>query len=224
MEEIVLEKVDEIFNEEEKLKRHGYCTCKQCRMDVACYVLNRIEPHYMLSSRGIAHLRNDYQENLQKTADLMGLINDGIRKISTTKRPHVANLEDVEEIPPEGPLFNFPTIFGRIFNGQNFEPLKNVDIVLLSEGRLVKMINANWQNPYSIVEKTAGNFSFWPYPVGAASLDNTSTFEFELFLEKSGFDEFHHYFEMQIPAQSSFDESFHMHRTYELEDLYVFPV
>jgi competence protein ComFB len=224
MEDIVLEKVNEIFDEEERTKQYGYCTCKQCRMDVSCFVLNRIPPQYMISSRGLAHLRQDYQNNLQKTADLMGLINEGIKRVSKTRRPYAKHDSDIEEKHLEGPLFNFPTIVGRIFNGNNFEPVKDIEVHLLSDGEHVEMINPNWQNPYPIVDKTAGTFTFWPHPKPAKSLKDKRVFEYELFVEEPGFDEFHHFFIIEVKAEPYFNDSFHLQQTYTLEDLYMFPL
>lgn len=224
MEDIVLEKVDEIADEESKKQNPGYCTCKQCRMDVACFVLNRIRPQYMLSSRGLAHLRTDYQEDMQKNADLMRLINEGIKQVSNRRRSHTRTNPDNEEYVPSGPLYNFPTIVGRIFNGVNFEPLHDTDIYLLSEGKPVHMINQNWLNPYPIVEKTAGHFTFWPCPVEAETIDTKKIFEFELFIEKEGFDEFHHFFEIKLAPDAEFKDSFELQQTYTIKDLYIFPL
>lgn len=224
MEDIVLEKVNEIFDEEAQTKGKGFCTCNQCRMDVTCYVLNRIQPQYMLSSRGLAHLRSDYQYDMQKAADLMGLINEGRQKVSHRRRPNVSHDHETETTRPEGPLFNFPTIVGRVFNGKNFEPLKDVEISLLSDGELVLMINENWQNPYPIADQTAGNYTFWPYPVAASSLGEKRGFEFELYMEEPGFDEFHHFFEIELISEETFNDLFHLQRSYKLEDLYLFPL
>jgi len=224
MEDIVLEKVYEIFDEEAKQNNPGYCTCKQCRMDVVCFVLNRIQPQYMLSSRGLAHLRTDYQEDMQKSADLVRLINEGIQQVSSRRRSHTRTQPDNEEHIPSGPLYNFPTIVGRIFNGVNFEPLHDTDIFLLSESKPVKMIDQNWLNPYPIVEKTAGHYTFWPYPAEAESVVKKRVFEFELFIEKEGFDEFHHFFEIELTSDAGFRDSFQLQQTYTIKDLYIFPI
>ncbi|HRZ64078.1 MAG TPA: late competence development ComFB family protein, partial [Spirochaetia bacterium] len=55
MEDAVKAVVDELFELEAKDQRLGYCLCDQCRLDVACYVLNRIKPEYIVSSRGLAY-------------------------------------------------------------------------------------------------------------------------------------------------------------------------
>jgi len=225
MEDIVLEKVHEIFEDENAdFKSKGYCTCYQCRLDVACYVLNRIQSKYMTSSRGLAHLRTEFQNNLQKSADLASLINDGIKQVSTTKRPHYDHGEEGKIPSPEGPLYNFPTIIGRLFNGKTFEPMKDITISLGKGGKLVEMIEPSWQNPYYISYKTAGTFLFWPHPVPANSPKAKQIFEFELVVEEQAeYDELHHFFEMNLEAEEEFNEAVHLQRTYKLEDLYLFP-
>jgi len=225
MEDIVIEKVHEIFDEEEKeMKNKGYCTCHQCRLDVACYVLNRANARYVSSSRGLTHLRTEYQEDIQKSADLVSMVNDGIIKVSSTKRPHYDHSFDEESPPPEGPMYNLPTIMGRLLNGTTFEPMQSIDIYLKSNGEIVEMFEPSWQNPYKLIEKTAGTFVFWPRPVHSDSPETKRTFEFEIVVDAEGYEELHHFFEMSVEAESAFDDSFHLQHTYKLEDLYLFSI
>ena len=69
MEDAVLAAVGELFELEEKDPRLGLCTCGQCRLDVACYVLNRIKPEYILSGRGLAYSERDMLEKVQRLFD-----------------------------------------------------------------------------------------------------------------------------------------------------------
>jgi len=223
MEDIVFKNVEEIFDEEKITGSFGFCTCNQCRLDVACYVLNRIPPEYVVSGRGLVHLESDYLEKLQKNADLVALINEAIRKISTQKRPHFDHQEEKEKPLMRGPLFNFPTIIGRIFNGSNFEPVSGMYIKLLRDGELVEMINPNWQNPCYISEKTAGNYSFWPAPEKSKTLNNRKIFEFELSVEEKGFEPLQHFFEMELHAEDKLNDSIQLQKTFKVEDLYLFP-
>ncbi|MEW5815700.1 MAG: late competence development ComFB family protein [Spirochaetota bacterium] len=224
MEEVVVNTVHEIFTEEEKTNAQGFCTCSQCRLDVACYVLNRIPPQYIISGRGLAHVQSDYQEQLQKHADLAGLINEAIKKVSRTKRPHFSHAKDKQNLIPKGPLYNFPTIIGRLFNGNNFEPISNMNVSLLSKGELVKMFDPNWQNPYPVADKTAGTFIFWPYPVKAENMKMKKVFEFELFVEAPKFEALRHFFELELEPDELFNDSFHLQKTHKIEDLYLFPL
>ncbi len=172
MEDLVKATVNELFDAEERGASGSWCTCGQCRMDVACYVLNRIRPEYVVSSRGIAYTEQDYGEKLQKTADVVSLAREGWARINSAKRPnheHVSNGAVMERPAPEGPVFNLPPIMGRVFNVSNFEPVSGATVTLGDGGSLQPMMDANWQNPYGIVKNTAGTFIFWPAPVPAAA-------------------------------------------------------
>ena len=45
IEDIVVNKVQTIFDELQKDNKENYCLCYQCRLDTICYALNRLEPH-----------------------------------------------------------------------------------------------------------------------------------------------------------------------------------
>ena len=180
LEDIVISKVEEIFDEEAKDRVLGFCTCRQCRLDVACYVLNRSEPQYVVSGRGYAHLKSEYDEDSQKTTDITALVLEGIKKVSHSKRPFFPHSGENDEYPEGGPFFNFPIIAGRIFDGKTFEPVSDIEVSLTSDGDLVPMKNPNWQNPYYVAESTAGTFMFWPGPVSAGSTGLQQTFQFRV--------------------------------------------
>lgn len=46
MEDVVAKKVEKMCESYEG------CTCERCRMDMVCYALNRIPPHYVVTSEG----------------------------------------------------------------------------------------------------------------------------------------------------------------------------
>ncbi len=223
MEDIVLEKVHEFFQEEETREESGFCTCSQCRMDVACYVLNRIKPVYMISGRGLAYFQTDYKERLQREADLVSQIRQGIEHVMAAKRPHFPHEQEKEVSMPKGPFFNFPHITGRFFNSVNFEPMCGVKISLLENGKLVKMVDFNWQNPYLCVPPTAGIFSFWPYPKSAEFVGQKSQVELEILVDEDDYEIFHHYFTVSLEARGSFLELGSGDRVHSMKDLYLNP-
>ncbi len=223
MEDIVLEHVNDVFQDEEARQRKGFCTCSQCRMDVACYVLNRTRPFYMLSGRGLAHLQMDYQEKLQREADLVSLVHKGIDHVSQAKRPHFPHHDDQAASPPRGPFFNFPQITGRLFNSVTFEPAAGVEVALLDGEELVAMVDSNWQNPYPMVSRTAGVFTFWPHPRPAAAPGDRIAVELEVAVEAAGFAPFHHYFGVELESGELFLELPVGQRVLNLPDLYLIP-
>ena len=71
MEDAVKVLVEELFEREDREKRLGYCTCDQCKLDVQCYVLNRVKPEYIVSSRGLAYSEKEGLDKVQRRADLI---------------------------------------------------------------------------------------------------------------------------------------------------------
>src|SRR5208282_2022600 len=118
MEDAVKVMVEELFEREDREKSLGYCTCDQCKLDVACYVLNRVKPEYIVSSRGLAYSEKQGLDKVQRQADLISLVKEGWGKVSHFPRPtsdHVVGKPI--NAGREGPVFNFPTIMGRVFDG-----------------------------------------------------------------------------------------------------------
>ncbi|MBO7175575.1 MAG: late competence development ComFB family protein [Spirochaetaceae bacterium] len=62
------------------------CTCKNCRLETICYVLNRIPPKYIVSGRGVNHTMNIINSQMKTDVDVAIL--DGIRLTASTKRPY----------------------------------------------------------------------------------------------------------------------------------------
>jgi len=89
MESIVLDTVNEIFEDKRK-EGFEMADCLQCRLDVACYVLNRIKPEYIISGRGLLHFEENYHELIQTKVDMVTLINAGISITAVLGAPSVA--------------------------------------------------------------------------------------------------------------------------------------
>ena len=223
MEDMVATLVEQAFGEEEAKSAREFCTCYQCRMDVACYVLNKIEPEYVISSRGVAHLTTDYLGNVQKRTDVEVLIWEGIKTIQSGKRPHYTHSNEGKSPKPEGPYFNFPTIIGRLFNAGIFAPIFDIDVYLFKNDDLLKMIDPSWQNPYRIVKNTPATFLFYPEPVSAAEQGQTLKAEFELRVEDPAYNPFHHFFTMEIISEDSYLDVFQPQKAFTIEDLYLIP-
>ncbi|MBP7095991.1 MAG: late competence development ComFB family protein [Spirochaetia bacterium] len=224
MEDVVRQAVDELFDAEEKKRALGFCTCYQCRLDVACYALNRTRPEYVISSRGVAHRDSVYVDKLQKQADVMTLVREGWERINASKRPHFEHAAGSgAPAPIAGPAWNFPAIIGRLFNGSNFEPLAEVPIRLDGEDGPVRMVDPNWQNPCRIVGGTSGTFIFYPAPSKAEGAGARKTFRFSLEASIEGFEPLAHHFDLELVSDSSAVEALSMQRVHKIPDLYLFP-
>lgn len=222
MEDLVLETVHEIFDESSP-ENFPLVHCYQCRLDVACYVLNRITPEYVISGRGLVHYENEYQKHLQKKADLVALVNEGIRKISTNRRSYYQENGGESEELPEPPVFNFPAILGRVLHGNTFEPMSNILIKLKNDGELTPMIDYTWQNPHLIVESIRGNFTFLPRPVKAEKEGERRTFSFEISVDAEGFTPLQHFFEIETTSIGEVNKCFNIKNTFKTGELYLFP-
>jgi competence protein ComFB len=220
-EDIVFAELEKICDSYEKEGRSGICLCDQCRLDAACYVLNRTEPRYIVSNRGAARVD---QENIawqQKTADIAALIYDALKRVNRHQRSLPDNEEN--EIKFQTPVFNIPTIVGRLFNGNNFAPMEGISVELYQDGKLVAMKDRNWQNPYKMVINTAGTFTFWSKPVPAESPGIHESFEYAIKIEAKDFEDLNHFFKIPVISEIQTAGSFSLSRTFKLPDLYLFP-
>ena len=224
-EDIVLSMVAEIFESiEKKGNPEKYCLCDQCRMDTACYALNRTRPHYILSSRGVARVEQENISRQQLQADVASLIYDGIQRVNHNQRPNFSHQSkaDTGVVNAKAPAFNIPTIVGRLFNGLNFSPIAGVKVELYQNGELVSMKDNNWQNPYLLVSNTEGTFTFWPEPVPSGEAEVHQVFEFSIRVESTEFETLNHFFKIPVMSEVETAATFSMVRTFRLPDLYMF--
>ncbi|MCL2190700.1 MAG: late competence development ComFB family protein [Treponema sp.] len=198
------------------------CLCDQCRMDTICYTLNRIEPRYIVSNRGIGYIEQDWAWKQQMEADVSTLAYKGLRIVNHKQRPTSAHKGAMSEKKiPMGPIFDLPTIIGRLLDGTTFAPLSDVKLELWSDGELVTMRNPNWQNPFTLVSKTPGTYTFWPAPVSASVVDVNRLFDCSLKVEDPRYETMVHYF--KVPAVSEHPSAHSQSKTFKMPDLYLFP-
>jgi competence protein ComFB len=224
MEDAVKVLVEELFEREDREKRLGFCTCDQCKLDVACYVLNRVKPEYIVSSRGLAYSEKEGLDKVQRQADLISLVKEGWGKVSHSPRPtsdHVGGRK--EDLEREGPIFNFPTIMGRVFDGRTFAPLGEGAVRLFAEGVEAEMVDPNWQNPFVLAGATGGTYIFWPSPIAASAQEGERKFVFEIKVEVPGFDLVSHYVEIDLSPERSMRMDFSLQRVHKVPDIYLFP-
>ncbi|MBN2510785.1 MAG: late competence development ComFB family protein [Spirochaetales bacterium] len=219
LEDIVSRKVDELFGDEQITQSLGICTCDQCRLDVICYALNRLSPRYIVSGRGASHIEAEFNDDYQNVTDIASVVNEGINKVRHLKRPACSADRRIEQ--PPGPVYNFPSITGKIFDGDTFEPLSHVLLHLYCDDVPVEMMNSNWTNPYEISPNTPGTFSFWPKPVAAQSQEEKK-FSFEIRID-SGKDAPHsHFFTIHLRPDNQIKEVFELITAYKVDDIYIF--
>ncbi|MDR0629121.1 MAG: late competence development ComFB family protein [Treponema sp.] len=224
-EDRVITEVNAIFD---LIKKGGnpqnMCTCSQCRTDIICYVLNRMEPHYVVSNRGLARVARESIKYQQKAADIVSLIYKGMNQVQHHMRPfteHTVRADSFWNDPK--PIFIVPAIIGRIFNGMNFAPLEEAQIELRHEQRLVPMVDSNWQNPYNLVSSIAGIFTFLPSPLPADSTGIQQKLGFSLAIKAPKLEASPYSFEVPVMSEVLTGNPFSMDRIFRLPDMYMFP-
>jgi len=224
-EDIVFHLVQTIFNEIQKNGNpDGYCLCEQCRVDTICFTLNRVEPYYIVSNRGFTRIELTGMKRQQTEADIISLVYKGIRLVNHNMRPTAPHDGTQAQRPKINvPVFDIPTIAGRIFDGISFEPAVGIDVALYSDGELIAMRNNNWQNPYTMVPSTPGNYSFWPAPIPTNNADVTQVFNFSIKVHSPDYEVLNHFFTITSNSRYHAPNSYALNRTFKLPDLYLFP-
>lgn len=223
LEEIVTARVNDLFEEIKHEKAAWFtCGCPQCKIDTVCYVLNKLPPRYIVSSRGVTYSQQDTFSNQQLAVDIDSIIINGMKQIMSTRRPHYQILNN-PDMAPGKPVFNFPTIVGKIINGQTFEPVYDVDVLLKINGTQCEMFDTTWANPYRIVKNTPGTFAFWPKSLITDSDVKRKLFSFELSVKAAGFEAIDSYFDLDLTAETEPSLFFNAQDTYKIQNLYIFP-
>lgn len=221
MEEKVFQRVEHIYDQIANGQTSWLiCTCDHCRLDTASYVLNRIPPKYIVSGRGVIHSVVD--DDSQLKADIDALIMDGIRAVSSARRPYHDKATKKPDLK-EGPFFNFPTFIGTVLDGNTFTPLKDATITLKKDGVICPMIDYTWQNPCTTNQLTKGAFSFWVSPEKAESAEKQEQFPFTLTIECPGYDRLEHAFTVPVVSEATPRLSPNSTYALTLQDLFLFP-
>lgn len=219
MEDLVFTEVNKLYDELVKSTPSWFtCGCPQCRLETVCYVLNRVKPHYIKSSRGLAFFIQPADfDKMQMIADISALAIEGAKKVAQIQRPHEQTQEVVDY-----PVFNFPTITGRILDGKTFSPISNIEVYLKIANTLVEQINFLWQNPYTISEQTAGTFTFLPKYVRANATKLNEVFPFSISVEKQGYKPLNYYFKIGVESSETVIREVSMQNYFKLPDLFLF--
>ena len=225
-EDLVFLSVQKIFDEiQNSGNPDNFCLCYQCRIDTICFVLNRVEPHYIVSNRGFTRIDPTSIKSQQIEADITSLIYKGVRLVNHNQRPTAPHDGSGGGIIPKinHPVYDIPTIAGRIFDGISFEPITGIDVALYCDGELIPMRNNNWQNPFTMIPSTPGAFSFWPEPVIAETPDTNKEFKFSLRVDSPNYEPMIHFFNISSISKFHNPHSYALNRTFKLPDLYIFP-
>ena len=191
------------------------CSCENCRLDTICYVLNRVQPKYVVSGRGMTYA--NLALNGQTKADIDAMIIDGIRVVNAAKRPY-HDQRKLKETTDNKPAFIFPVFMGAVYDGHTFEPLSGVSIELSADGKLVSMEDASWENPTLTYKPAKGSFTFKPASIPAEKEGETREFNFTITIRSADYQPLIYSF--TIPLTSSKEETPFI--SLKLQDCYMF--
>ena len=169
MEDIVINAVIEMLKDyDEKLLK-----CSACVEDIVCYVLNRIDPKYITSGRGVLFIEKDFKHDLQKTADIYSHISEAIKLITEKgwDEEHLAENDffyNNTVVYNDSFYLNYPYFTGRVVMSDGSPLKEEVTITLFrkEDNKFVKaqMANPNWKNPFVTSVSTYGYYTFWVKP------------------------------------------------------------
>ena len=226
LEDIVIKAVNALYD---KVKTENVtwlsCDCENCRLDTVSYVLNRIPPKYVVSGRGVTH-NVEYLASSQLQADIDSIALEGMRIVSSTKRPfHTENRCDCEIQGSSGktkPAFNFFTFTGIVLDGNTFDPVSNAKITLKIDGKLAEMVDKTWSNPYNLYPSTKGVYSFWVKSIPAKKSGERAYFNLSIEIEAEGYSEFVYHFEVPIMSEDVVRDTLDSTYTLKIKDLVIF--
>lgn len=203
MEEVIDYRINKLYEQVKNVKASWLtCDCENCRLDTISYVLNRIAPKYVVSGRGVLHAK-DVMEDPQIKADIDSIGLQGIRIVSTTKRPfHSSTRKECSVDISKKTVFNFPTIQGTILEGNTFEPLIGASVTLKMMDKEVEMADLTWANPINTYASTKATYSFWPKALEAKTENESKKFSFTIEVTCPGYDDINYTFETTLAAEN----------------------
>lgn len=223
MEDIVEKNINDLY---EQVKKDGCswltCDCLNCRLDTVNYVLNRIPPKYVVSGRGVTHSSIDSTDS-QLKADIDALALEGMRIVSSTKRPfHSNDRSDCVVQTVMEPAFNFSTFTGSVLDGSTFEPVYGAEIVLKCDGQPVEMVDKTWMNPFTTCKSTKGVYTFWVKSIPAERAGIAKKFNFTMEIKAPGYTDLSYFFEVPVTSDPTHRNEVDATYSLKLKDIIIF--
>ncbi len=227
MEDVVLSYLDEFISENENI-----CKCDQCRLDMACFALNKIRPLYVASGRGVIHTEFNKRQNVQADIDVLSTIAEAVSVISSTRRHDVGSpvelrndlVTDYSRYEGTGNYFyNFSQVVGRVIDAESLLPLEDVKVELFSsiDSKHAKMFSKTWKNPVTIVKAMNGLFSFWPEPIITNNDGILKDFQFSIRVSKDGYEPMMRTFDIRVLSSQKLEKNINKDNFFYLEDIYL---
>ena len=137
------------------------------RMDIIAYTLNRVQPQYVTSARGVLH---SYDDDTEKNNEILEIISKASEIIR--RRKETTALESVPLIENAGYYITYPSIMGNICSSSKFEKIEEALVYAYHNGELLKGYGANFPNPAIVSKNVPGKFMFCFMPTKTESKDS----------------------------------------------------
>ena len=225
MEEQVISRINELYDQVMKKGATWLtCDCENCRLDTISFVLNRIQPRYVVSGRGVTHNTAAFLNDTQIAADIDRLGLDGMRLVSTAKRPYHKSAKLNANKGPElkTPVYNFPTFIGNVFDGSTFEPLVDAKVLLKEGDAVAEMMDASWSNPSKTFSSTNGSYTFWPAPKVTAEEKENREFTFTVEVSAEGYVPVIYTFSISLVSEKNDRRELNSTYSLKIQDLFLF--
>ena len=125
--------------------------------DIIAYVLNRVQPKYITSERGILHGTLQTKYEVQERMDILKLIYEAVSEIKDRRTSKMITKEEAE--PSETCL---PHIIGTVLEETTLSIIPEVQVTLFFKDAITNMVYDEWENPYKSHKATMGYYHFWP--------------------------------------------------------------
>jgi competence protein ComFB len=152
MKDIVINTIDEVLKEEENKK-----IPVNSRDDIIAYVLNRVQPKYTTSERGLLHGILEARYKIQQRVDIFFLIYEAIHIISR----RVSNPSETGGTISHS-IYFLPHIVGQVLEESTLSIISDIEVSLFYGGTPAEMVDSYWENPYKTNIATKGHYHFWP--------------------------------------------------------------
>ena len=143
------------------------------RMDIIAYTLNRVQPQYVTSARGVLHSydRGDTEENIE----ILNTIEKACEVIK--RRKENPPMESIPIIEENGYYLTYPSIMGNICSANSFEKVENALVYMYYKDKLIEGYGANFPNPAVVSKNVPGKFMFCFMPI---KIDSNESMDIDL--------------------------------------------
>ena len=155
------------------------------RMDIIAYTLNRVQPQYVTSARGVLHSydRGDTEENIE----ILNIIEKACEVIR--RRKENTPIESIPLIEENGYYLTYPSIMGNICSANNFEKIENALVYMYYNNKLIKGYGANFPNPAVVSKNVPGKFMFCFMPEKVES-NNSMDIDLDIVIEAENYKQY----------------------------------